>query len=889
MPRRNPTQTGAIARGLARVLAAMARRPGWILAATAIATVLCFAYASRTLVMDSDTGKLVRQDAPFRLDYKTFTAAFPQYDETSVVVLTADSVDRARDAAVRLAAALRERPELFRTVYAPGADPFFEDHAFLYLGLDELEHAIDRLAEAQPALAALADDPSLRGLFGELRTTLERLEPDDVPAGFLRMTERAAEVAEGMLAGRPEALAWGDEILGRSGEATQLVVVQGREDYDRPIASAAYIEGIRALARELQLTPEHGVTVRLTGFVPLAHEELESAQASVGLAGTVSLLLLVVILGVGVRSLPILFALVATVMVSLVWTAAAAMATVGYFNTISAAFAVLLIGLGVDFGLHIALRVQECVRAGLAPEAAFAEAGRSVGGAVSLCALTSAIGFVAFIPTEYQGLADLGVIAAEGMFLALLASFTVLPALLRLVGTRGGPVPAPGEGLRALVERRARPVALGALLLGLASVPVAARIVFDFSTLGLKDPRSESMTTLAELHAKDIVTDYSVTVLAESLEATRRLAAALEALPLVEEVRLPTDFVPEQQAAKLEAIEEAALFMQPVLADHPPRPAPSNAERLAAVDSLRRALADLGPVAERPPALAATARLESVLNRLLAQPEPARLAAVLETLLVDELADRLDWLRRALRVGPIAFEDLPEGLRERWVAADGRARVVALPREDVRDVAALRAFVDAVAGVAPGATGRPVVEAGIGGIVVRSFQTALGIAAVVIAALLGVTLRSLALSAIVLAPITLASLWTVAFGVLTDTPFNMANVIVIPLVVGLGVDNGIHVVLRHRDAGSLAEVLRSSTPRAVLLSALTTLAAFGSLGLSSHRGIQSLGVLLAVAVASLIVATLVVLPALLHLYERHEGHEGHAAGAPHPGRSDGGP
>jgi len=75
----------------------------------------------------------------------------------------------------------------------------------------------------------------------------------------------------------------------------------------------------------------------------------------------------------------------------------------------------------------------------------------------------------------------------------------------------------------------------------------------------------------------------------------------------------------------------------------------------------------------------------------------------------------------------------------------------------------------------------------------------------------------------------------------------------------------------------------------VLLSALTTLAAFGSLGLSSHRGIQSLGVLLAVAVASLIVATLVVLPALLHLYERHEGHEGHAAGAPHPGRSDGGP
>jgi len=240
----------------------------------------------------------------------------------------------------------------------------------------------------------------------------------------------------------------------------------------------------------------------------------------------------------------------------------------------------------------------------------------------------------------------------------------------------------------------------------------------------------------------------------------------------------------------------------------------------------------------------------------------------LEQRVVSDLHDRIDWLRRALEVQQVHFEDLPQSLLDRLVAPDGRALVVALPREDLRDIQALRRFVDAVQSADPHATGRPVVEAGIGDVVVSTFRVAIGIALVAISLVLLFTLRSALDALLVLAPITLAACFTTAIGVLIEIPFNMANVVVIPLVLGLGVDIGIHVFMRYRDAGSLADTLSSSPPRAVLLSALTTLAAFGSLAVSPHRGIHSMGVLLSVSVLCLIVCALIVLPALITQRQR---------------------
>ena len=231
--------------------------------------------------------------------------------------------------------------------------------------------------------------------------------------------------------------------------------------------------------------------------------------------------------------------------------------------------------------------------------------------------------------------------------------------------------------------------------------------------------------------------------------------------------------------------------------------------------------------------------------------------------MVADLKDHLDWLRRALVVEPLTLDDLPPGLKRRLVAADGRVLVSALPTEDISDVKAMNRFLDAVSSVAPGATGRPAVESGIGKIVVSSFREAIAIATIGILLVVLLALRDFVESLLVVTPIVMAAIFTIATAVVIDVPFNMANVIAIPLVLGLGVDNGIHLVLRYREERSLDTLLHSSTARAIVLSGLTTLAAFGALSVSDHRGISSMGILLTIAVFYLMLCTLVVLPALL--------------------------
>ena len=863
---------GRVERVLTALVFGVSRHPWLTLALAALLTGVSIVYAQETVRVNSDDSALISQDEPFRREYQKFIDVFPQFDETTVIVITSDSIDRADDAVHAMTEALVQRPDLIDSIYSPSSDPFFEDHALLYLEVADLEDVIDRLAEAQPALTALAEDPSLRGLVGELQLSVDQLqEGEELPPGFARMANRISEVAESMLAGRPRSISWADEFLDQEGEVYRIITVQGHKDFSESISTSQLIGEIRALGERLELTPENGVRLRLTGMVPLAHDELETLQSGLSLAAFLSLSLLTVILGFGVRSLRVIASTLVTLLASITWTTAWAMLSVGEFNLISAAFAVLMIGLGVDFAIHIGLRYEEESRGSLPVGKALARAGGKAGPSVALCALTSAIGFLAFVPTPYPGLGSLGIIAGGGMFISLVATLTLFPALLALMrpptSQHGDRVPLLAH-LYPAIEHRAGAIVAGAVILGAVATLLSTQIRFDFSTLSMRDPESESVRTLRDLQEEEIVTDYSATVLAENRQDAERLAAELEALESVLEARPPSWYVAGDQENKLLMIEDAAFFLESILYPPPPLDPPSSRQRMEAIDALRNAILQLPPGHESDPAWQSARRLGAVLERIAAGPDPPAAALVLENLVVNDLEERIEWIGRAVTVSGVQFADLPAELIRRSVAPDGRARIAVLPTEDVRDAAALKRFVDAVDAVAPHATGRPAVEAGIGEVVVLTFRIAIGISFLLVFSVLVLSLRSIVDSFLVLLPITLAALMTTATGVVIDMPFNMTNVVVIPLIMGLGIDNGIHVFMRFRSGESLEAMMTSSTPRAVLLSALTTLAAFGSLAVSGHPGMHSIGVLLAFAVIYLVLCTLVVLPAMLALFER---------------------
>ena len=665
---------------------------------------------------------------------------------------------------------------------------------------------------------------------------------------------------------------------GTVNERRRLIIVKPRLLYDKLQPSRPAIEAIRAEATGLGLGGQRGVRVRLTGSAVIDHEELESVAEGAGVAGLVSLCLVATLLVWGLGSLRLVLAVLLTLIAGLAWTAAFAAAAIGHLNLISVAFAVLFIGLGVDFGIHFSLRYREEIDIGRAHAEALKRAAGGVGDALSLCAVAAAIGFLSFLPTDFVGVSELGLISGAGMFIALFASMTLLPALLTLMppapgnpGRRQAPPPV----LQRAVRRHGRKITRGALGLGLAALAALPFARFDFDPLNLKDPAAESMQTFRDLERQGERSPYAIEILAADLDEAAALAVRLEALDVVDEALTLHDFVPQDQEEKLAIIDEMALFLSPLSMAPDVVAPPGDDERRASLARFRSSLETLVSARADDPLAAPAGRLGRALARFeTASGLDGEAWRRLEEALVGSLPKRLDELRRALDARPATLDDLPQSLRGRRLAADGRARVQVYPADDISDQGALRRFVAAVRGVSPGATDTPVIILEAGEAVVAAFRQATVTALVLISALLLVLLRSLRDSALVLAPLLLAGLLTVATTVLLDLPFNFANVIVLPLLLGLGVASGVHLVLRSRRDAGAEGLLGTSTPRAVLFSALTTVGSFGSLAMSSHPGTASMGLLLTIAIAYTLLSALVVLPAMLAPGTQAEGASG---------------
>jgi hypothetical protein len=559
--------------------------------------------------------------------------------------------------------------------------------------------------------------------------------------------------------------------------------------------------------------------------------------------------------------------------VGLIWTAGFTAAAIGHLNMISVCFAVLFIGLGVDFGIHLCIRYRELLASGLEHPDALRETARDVGSSIFLCAITTAIGFFAFVPTDFVGVAELGLISGTGMFISLFCTLTLLPALLSLRPLPVGRGYAVGQSwsnasLANLPLRHPRAIRITALVMGIGAILLLPKARFDNNPLNVRDPSSESVRTFNELLEKGASSPWSLNAIAPSLESAQLLAERLAALDVVERVVTVSDYVPTDQENKLGIIEDVAMFVAPLPGPDGVDPLPSLAEQVEALDDLYRELGRLQDSGEHSELVASASRLRPALDlylrRLEASPDPTREIEVLQSSMLGSLPEQLRILDAALSAGHVTLEKLPDAILERMITADGRVRIQIFPRDDLNDHAALAAFVDGVKTIAPEVAGSASEILESGRSVVRALTQAMLSAFVAITLFLLILWRRVDDTALVLIPLLLASALTVAAAVLADIPFNFADVIVLPLLLGIGVDSGIHLVHRVRVvADGEMNLLATSTARAVTYSALTTIASFGSLGLATHLGLATLGRLLTIGVGFTLVCNLIVLPALI--------------------------
>ena len=851
---------------VARIVAASSRHAKLVVLLATLLTALSAYYAVSHFAINTDSDTLIARDLPWRQRQEAFTKAFPQNDDLILVVIDGTTPEAAQDAADRLVARLKDRSDRFYFVRLPPEQSFFSKDGLLFQPAEKVQQVADQLGKAQPLLATLAADPSLRGLMqmaGMISIGIEQGKtPLDQVAPFFG---KMADSIEGALSGKLVPFSFQAIVGGNADDQAtpnrRFVQIKPKLDYGNLEPGEAPTDTVHRAIDKLNLTPNNGVTVRLTGQIPLDDQEFGTVKEGFALNSILTVLAVVFLLWLALKSGRLIVAVVLSTAVGLVMTAALGLALVGALNLISIAFAVLFIGIGVDFGIQLSVRYRDerHLDGKLLP--AIVGAGAKAGKPLALAAAATAAGFYSFLPTDYRGVSELGLIAGNGMIIAFVISITVLPALLAILNP---PSESREVGYRFLAPvdhfLETHRVLVIALTLGPVALlsPLLFRVHFDFNPIHLNSTKVESVATLLDLGKDPNTTPYKADVLEPTLDGARQMAAKIAKLPEVASAKTLDAYLPPDQDPKLAIIEDLNDLIGPSLNPTDVKPVPSDEDDIAALRSanvrlVRAAAKGTGDAA------ATTSRLAADVIKLAdAAPDARKIA---RQAIVPAMHILLDQLRGIVSAEKVTLDNLPANIKSDWIAADGQSRVEVTPKNLSDSNANIKAFGDAVLTVAPDATGEPIVIRDSGDTVIQAFIEAGLWALGSIAVLLFIVLRRVTDVLLTLVPLLLAGVLTLEITVLLGLPLNFANIIAIPLLLGLGVAFKIYFVMAWR-AGQ-KHVLQSSLTRAVFFSAMCTAVAFGSLWASSHPGTSSMGKLLALSLACTLISAVFFQPALM--------------------------
>ena len=862
-----------IASFLAALVARCARHALLVALAFLVLAVSGAFYASRHLGVTTDTNALFSSKLPWRQHEMAVQRLFPQFDNLLVVVIDATIPEEADATAEALAQRISTDHAHFLAVTRPDASPFLQRNGLLFLPTPDLTKFLNQTIDAQPFIGQLVADPSSRGLLAALSLVALGVAHGQAELGnfapALNGFERALSDAA---AGQNQPLSWerllGGSLADQAGKY-EFVLAKAKLDYGAVEPGGAASDAVRAIARTLPFVANGSARVRITGNVAIADEEFATV-AKGALAGLIGSFVLVVLwLFLALQSWRLILPVAVTLVLGLILTATFASIAVGTLNLISVAFAILFVGIAVDFAIQFTVRFRELSIGARNIREALDRTARRVGVQILIASIATASGFLAFTPTAFVGVASLGLIAGFGMLIAFSCTITFLPAALVLCRPRAG---RKEMGFRQLKRVdifvghfRLPIVAICALLL-VTGIVGTTQLRFDSDPLHTKNPNQESIRTLHDLMRNPLTTPYTTNTLVGSAAAAADLSGRLQKLQLVQTAMSINSFVPTDQPAKLALIADANSILGPTLDAPRTAASPGAADIRMAISGTR---AQIAQVAARLKPTDPLARIGDDLARLQSQSDERLLA--MNDALTRFLPMQLSRLRLVLSAAPVTLASIPPEVSRDWIAPDGQYRVEATLRiTDTRnpDTSSklIASFVRQVRTVDPDVGGAVVTLLATTNTILSSFRHAATYAVVAIALILVLSMRRLVDAACIIASLLLSAALTVLVSLFAPLPLNFANIIALPLLLGVGVSFNIYFVMNWR-AGESSR-LASPTARAVIFSALTTGTAFGSLALSQHPGTASMGVLLLVSLAGTLFASLVFIPALLAMLSR---------------------
>lgn len=857
--------------------------PVSMLFAVCLLALLTMDYTSGNLSINTDTAELIAPDAPFQQNRRRFEKAFSKDMHTLLLVVESDAPELTRSATKRLGRLLSANKEHFDSIYVPNENQFFHKNGLLYLELDDLQKLSANLSQAQPFIGRISQEPNLTGFFSILQDALDTANKDQtVPIDLSSLINKVATALHQRINGANSLLSWealiNEQKLTSASSTKGFIFVLPKFNYNEIRPAEQAIDAIRKAVAQFQEPDLPQVKVWVTGEVGLEDDELAGMSSGTFNASIFSVVLVGAILLTAYRSVSLTLVTLLTLMFGMVFCAAFAAASVKDLNLISVAFAVSNIGLGVEYAIHFCLRYRDNLTHHIDRVRAIKSSLISTSPSLLLCAGTTAIGLYAFIPTDYKGVSELGLLAGTSLFICLFVTLTVLPLLLKIVPVRISSENDAGhsfltslsEKLANITLHYAKPIVIATVMLALVSLALVFKVQTDFNPINLRDPKTESVIAFKNLMKDKDTSPMTLTVLANSEDEAKDIGRKLAKIDTVDKTISLFDFLPTDQENKLAMIEDMALMLGTEVDSFPALtpdldPVPGIKSLIKTIDAV---LPGKSNTTEITALNAFKKELNDMLIELEARQEPSRREFIedVQTTLLGTLPKVMNELYASFDAKEVSLDDLPQDIKIRWLSKDGLYRIQIIPKYDLNDLANLQKFITDVQSVAPQTTDLPVMYWESMKEVIAAFQKAIVIALVTIALLLILIRRNLTDTVLVMTPLILAGLFTMASTVLTGTPINFANIIALPLLLGLGVDNGIHMVEKlHHSLSEEQNIYRSSTARAMFYGALTTASSFSGLAFSPHQGIASMGLVITIGIFWIMTCTFIILPAMSKL------------------------
>jgi hopanoid biosynthesis associated RND transporter like protein HpnN len=921
---KEPVTHKLFARLLGRLAGLVCQRRHWFIWPQLILFGLCVVYTVCFLEFDTSRSALVGADKRYHHNFLQFKKEFAAQDDLAVVI-ESENPEKNRQFVERLGAKIeaarirlpvsagaKETVEtnLFARIFYKGDLKMLGAKALLFVPEDKLVELKNRLTEYRPLIEPFTQTTNLVSLMDHINTRFQKAERQaDVqtealvkalPALERIITQATSSLRRGGIPPSPGVFA----LFDASREAEQSVYITFAEGQIYLVTAQALTKDLdkKAVARMRQLLEETrvevpGVNAGLTGESVLELDELEQSQKDTATASVVALFLSALIFIYGYHETGRPLKATACLVVGIGYTMGFATLVIGHLNILTITFVPILIGLAIDFGVHLVTRYEEELRQGKTEAEAITKALVFTGQGIFTGALTTAGAFLAMGFTDFRGIQEMGIICGGGLLVCLIPMLTMLPALL-LRGRQNvlDQTPLPESNRRERIENfwLQRPIWVIAITIGLSGLGATQlpKINFDYNLLHLQSAglpavqyqdkllnAATSPTSSTDTNATGRSVLFAA-VITDSVEHAVALEQRLLALKSVAKVDSVAPFLAENPKRKLQLIGEIKQEVAPLrFRDPDPKPV-----QLA---DLSRSLFSLGGFAslaadevettnpEIAKQLRSLHRATELFRLEMWRGKPGDQEIVATKLgnyqraLFEDLQATFEAIKQQDNREGLRVRDLPPSLRERFVGATGKFLLQVYPKENVWQRGPQEEFVRELRTIDPDVTGTPVQLLEYISLLKLSYEQAAYYSLAAIALLVFVHFRRVGSVLLALVPVFIGALWLGGVMGWFAIPLNPANIMLLPLVLGIGVTNGVHILNRFAEERN-PSILAKSTGKAVLVSGLTTIAGFGSLLLAKHQGIKSLGLVMAIGVATCMVAGLTFLPALLNVLMRKQ-------------------